>query len=92
MKISKMLKTALQQVLSMFVVSKKGKLHTCQYCGTETTQPDNVCYAAPKPVSVCERLCKPCIIWGWDDFGIMFRIFRNTGIGDYHISIDIQIA
>jgi len=37
-------------------------------------------------------LCKPSIIWEWDDFGIMFRIFRNAGVGDYHISIDIQIA
>ena len=55
MKIAQILKTALQQALSMFVVSKNGKLHTCQYCGAETTQPDEVCYAAPKPVAVCEN-------------------------------------
>jgi hypothetical protein len=52
----------------------------------------------PKPprqkyfiLRVMHWLCKPCIIWDWDDFGIMFRIFRNTGMGEYHISIDIQI-
>lgn len=61
MEIVKMFKTALQQALSMFVVSKNGKLHTCQYCGAETIQPDEVCYAAPKPVAVCEncRFNKP---------------------------------
>ena len=61
MKIAKTLKTALQQALSMFVVSKNGKLHTCQYCGAETTQPDEACYAAPKTVAVCEncRFNKP---------------------------------
>ena len=37
------------------VVIKNGKLHTCQYCGAETTQPDEVCYAAPKVVAVCEN-------------------------------------
>jgi hypothetical protein len=52
----------------------------------------------PKPtpqkyfiLRVMHWLCKPCIMWEWDDFGIMFRIFRNTGMGEYYISIDIQI-
>jgi len=60
MKIVKMFKTALQQALSMFVISKNGKLHTCQYCGAETTQPDEVCYAAPKPAPKPVAVCENC--------------------------------
>ena len=26
---------------------KKNKLHKCKYCGVETTQPDDECYAKP---------------------------------------------
>ena len=34
------------------------------------------------------------IIFLWDcfDFGVMFRIFKNTKHVEHHISIDIQIA
>jgi hypothetical protein len=27
---------------------EKNKLHKCKYCGVETTQPDEECYAKPK--------------------------------------------
>ena len=34
----------------------------------------------------------PYIMWDWNDFGVMFRVYRNSEYSDYYISIDIQIA
>lgn len=41
---------------------------------------------------VMHLLCRPVVIWEWDDFGIMLRVFRNSEMMDYYMSIDIQIA
>ena len=32
------------------------------------------------------------LMWDWADFGIMLRVFKNSKHGNYHMSIDIQIA
>jgi hypothetical protein len=32
------------------------------------------------------------LLWDWTDFGIMFRVFKNSKHGDYYMSIDIQFA
>jgi hypothetical protein len=39
-----------------------------------------------------KKIFSPVFIWEWDDFGIMFRIYKNTGMGHCFMSIDIQIA
>lgn len=35
---------------------------------------------------------KVTFLWDWLDFGAMFRVFKNNRIGDYYVSIDIQVA
>ena len=40
-----------------------GKLHICKYCGVETNQPDEECYAKPKQeISYSEEEVKEMII------------------------------
>jgi hypothetical protein len=44
----------------------KQELHTCKYCGAETTQPDDECYAKPQQDrscnhTNCREVCPECI-------------------------------
>ena len=39
-----------------------------------------------------KKFFKIIILLDFTDFGIMFRIYKNSNLVDYHISIDIQIA
>lgn len=32
------------------------------------------------------------ILWDWFDFGIMFRLYKNTKNAQHYMTIDIQIA
>ena len=31
-------------------------------------------------------------LWDWFDFGVMFRVFKNTKHAEHYVSIDIQSA
>jgi len=32
------------------------------------------------------------VLWDWWDFGVCFKICKNTNISDYHLGLDIQVA
>jgi hypothetical protein len=34
---------------------------------------------------------KTNFLWDWYDFGIMLRIFKNSNVADYYVSIDMQL-
>ena len=42
-------------------------LHTCKYCGVETTQPDDQCYKAPPSDAINTTLGATKCSYGWDD-------------------------
>ena len=43
-------------------------------------------------LNIIKRFCSVTVLWDWYDFGIVFKVYRNSKHANYYISIDIQIA
>lgn len=65
-------------------------VHICKYCGVETTQPDEECYANPKQDKIMkfkigDKVQKPK---GYKFDGIVVAVFHNT-VGEVRIVAEL---